>query len=288
MVLIAPEPAEQQRLEAAIAEIIAATNVHAKQNPNLVSVDLTTGHLHTVLDFVATEKYLRTFEGYSLFLEDHLQERPGARLLVADPNDGSTPARFLGPHHSPLSTSAMVIENDRVIAAAAGDLWTEAIFGIDKEGLYRRAGGVEERIRIRPTLQTPAIRIAAYAQRKQDRGILGVGLSQLVADEKLQSFMNDGGGLYPLLVALNPDGINVAAELKAVPLYEHTPYIMATLAGAKMSRADGSAFTLDHTIDQTCVVSATTALQGRMLLLLKEFYAQLPKTFPHVQQHVDK
>lgn len=271
----------QSQLEATVKKIITRVNRHIRLYGDTATItEKGRGDEQIDLDVIANEIIKKDYRGVNIFTEESLDGFLGSELIVADPIDGSSEINRMGPYSNPLSTSIMLISNNHVIAAASGDIWKGYVYGIDEKGLYMFQIGVHDFIKeyiftSQDALDDQSIRLAAYA-RNCKRAKIAKAIDELLSSGVIEYFGNDGGGMFPIQVALSRrKGYNCAAELLPKELYEHITEIMATKAGAKLSRLDDTLLEIDPTRKQTSIIAVNDRIRKTLINKLKETYEVL-------------
>lgn len=273
----------QGQLEETVRKIILMVHTCMSSNDYTTTIrEKGRGDEQIDIDVIAKEIIFKDYERYPIFTEEGSNRfsQPTSELVVADPIDGSSEVNRMGAYSNPLSTSIMVVRNDRVIAASAGDIWKKYIYGIDQKGLYivkmnDHNASKSYIFRNSNAFSHPSIRLAAYA-RNSKRAEIAKTINDLLSSGDIAYFGNDGGGMFPIQVALGRGkGYNCAAELLPKELYEHITAIMATTAGAKLSRLDGSPFEVNPLIRQTSIIAVNDAVREMLIQKLKKTYQTL-------------
>ena len=261
----------QSRLEETVRKIISKVHYLCTYQDIVPIFEKSAGDEQINLDTAATEIIFKDYSDIGIFTEEGEQTSLTPELIVADPIDGSSEANRMGPYSNPLSTSIMLIRDNKIIGAAAGDIWKKRVYGINNNGLYWiNPDHKDIRTYVVCNKRDQQIRLAAYA-RTSKYAKVAQEIFRFVELGVISYFGNDGGGMFPIEVALGRErGYNCAAELLPVPLYEHITAIMATKAGAKLSRLDGTPLEINHEIKQTSIVAANDSIRETLIQRLKD------------------
>ncbi|RMD65777.1 hypothetical protein D6833_02405, partial [Candidatus Parcubacteria bacterium] len=165
----------------------------------------------------------------------------------------------------------------RIVAAAAGGINSRVIYGARRDGIaYHRIGANEEHYFRDACQNSERLMPAAYTVSSRPGRVAAALLTAIGQFSGLViKPTNDGGGLYPLIVASGePDRYTVAAELCPAPLYELTTGFMALLAKATVRRMNGEPLVLDPNIKQTMLVARTPQLAQQYINLMRPLYGK--------------
>lgn len=211
----------------------------------------------TTLDKVATERLASWSErlGASLYSEEETIQRGKDLVLVADPLDGSSEIARLGFMNAPCFSTAMLMENGAILAAAGINMNNGLLYGITKNKLYHVLDG-ERRI-LHVDQERRERFFAAYA-RKQKRGHLLKKISEALTRGEVEYFANNGGAAYIFALTEAPErGYTAVGELLPKELWEHIPAFMATRAGAIVATREGGLLPLDIHQKATSIIAVS-------------------------------
>lgn len=188
-----------------------------------------------------------------------------------DPIDGSSEFNRIGKKRSPVMTAGLVVCENKIIAAAAGDIWNNSIYGLDERGLYIRTTRSEQRTYItiseeKRNLTLEKAFVAAYAPTKERMEII------LPLLDVVPYFHNNGGQPFAFRVVegTSPKSYAAALEAKPVPLWEHIGPFMAEYAGASVSKLDDCPLDLDLEVKQTSITAVNNKIRHGIINALKQ------------------
>ena len=200
----------------------------------------------------------------------------GDIFIIADPIDGSSEFGRYGPRRSPIMTAALALRGTTVVAGAVGDLWNEAVYGLEDEGLYvyqLRTGHPDRRtIRLSEARRATSLgnaAVAAYAPTHTLMRLIYPGLfehAQVVAN-------NAGIGTQLAVVEMDAShSLCASIETKPIDLFEHIGAIMAAHAGAYVCRLDGSELLADPRHLQSGITAVSAQLAGEIWESVRDQY----------------
>ena len=212
-----------------------------------------------------------------------IMSSPGRFILVSDPIDGSSEWNRMGWRRSPLATAALLLRIDStdnggrfvLCGAVVGDLWQERTFGMRGNTLVSRFWDQND-------AQTVSLETAKHALGIADATVAAYCPAIQTVDllrpclEQAPYFHNNGGMLTALRVVDSSSvrSYAISLEPRPSPLWEHAGPILASFAGASVSRLDGAPLTLDPFIWQTSITAVNDTVLREVVSLLTPSYKQ--------------